>query len=313
MKSKGVFDTIMVSLENFLVEKNINYKLKVPGEKLSTFRGGGIVEIVVYPDCNNTNELLSVINDYPYYFLGMGSNTLIDDDGYNGVVINSENLKGILRNHNEFIVGAGVTLPYLNSYLMRLNLSGLERLAGIPASIGGACNMNAGAFGSEICEFIKEVTCYDLTSKRELKISAKDVPFSYRSSGGIFKDKFIKSVTLFGFAEGYDLNLEQSTKEKRLNTQPQQPSLGSVFKSQSTLPVGYLIDKCGLKGTRAGCAQISACHANFIVNNGGAQASDYLKLLNIARDTVKRKFGITLVPEIKLLTNKEEIWEFTTQ
>ena len=303
----------MVSLENFLVEKNISYKRKVCGEKLSTFRGGGIVEIVVSPRQCDIDELLSAISDFPYYFLGMGSNTLIDDDGYNGVVIRTEKLRGILRNHNEFIVDAGVTLPYLNSYLMRLNLSGLERLSGIPASIGGACAMNAGAFGREIREFIKEVTCYDLVSKRELLISAKEIPFSYRSSGGIFKDKFIKNVTLFGFTEGYDLNLEKSTKEKRLNTQPQQPSLGSVFKAQSTLPAGYLIDKCGLKGTRVGRAQISTIHANFIVNNGGASATDYLTLLNVARDTVKRKFGVMLVPEIKLLTNKEEIWGFTTQ
>ena len=302
----------MINIENFLAEKNIDYEYDVSAEKLSTYKGGGIVKLVISPTDHNINESLAIVRDFPHYFLGNGSNTLIDDYGFDGVVICTKNLNTIIRDNNEFTVGAGTLIPYLNAYLERLNLSGLERLSGIPASLGGACVMNAGAYGIEICEFIKEITCYDLATQRELTIGAKDIAFSYRSSGDSFKNAFIKSVKLTGFTQGYDASLSRALREKRRNSQPNKPSLGSVFKS-ATLPAGYLIDKCGLKGTRARCAQISPTHANFIVNNGGGSASDYLTLLAIARDTVKRKFGITLTPEIKILTNRKEIWEFTTQ
>ena len=283
----------------------VDFKENVSGDSLSTLRCGGIIPIVVFPkDALQLKNVIELLKSYsfPFYVIGNGSNTLLKDSSAHYALISLKGLKKITFLEDGLLVDAGVSAPFLSRLLAKNNLSGFEKLSGIPGSLGGLCIKNAGCYGMEISELLEEVTYLDLNTLENATALRREIPFSYRSTGSYFKDKIILKVKLKLIPTTE--NLFESIleyKKRRLCTQPTEPSLGSVFKRVDNVSAGYYIDKAGLKGVRIGGAMISNKHANFFVNVGGATPNDYLALVKLAKDVTYNKFKITLQEEIDIL------------
>ncbi len=282
-----------------LVKEGISIDIDKSGTKLSSFKSGGTVRLVVYPKTNaelvKTIDLLSEVN---YHLIGAGTNTLIDDNGV-GFVVCLKRLKGVCFDDNLLTLSAGESLSEWAIRTAKLGFCGLEFASGIPGSIGGAVAMNAGAFGEEIGNIIKSVTVY--RNGKIVQLHRSELSMTYRNcalDGGIvtgctFSLNRADSDTCLALIERFRL--------LRLSSQPRQSSLGSVFRKVDGISAGLYIDRAGLKGCRVGGAEISAVHANFIVNISSATSNDYLQLMTIASKKVKDNFGITLEPEIKYI------------
>ncbi len=286
--------------------KGVFYLRNEEGKNLSLFKSGGPIDLTVFP--KNQDELITLLilmKDYPvpYHVLGNGSNTLIKDGGYRGIIIKTDRLNNVSFIENKVNVGAGIKLPYLASLCAKKGLMGLERLAGIPCSIGGAIVKNAGCYNSEIASVVKLVNGVDTKTLKSKTITKEQIRYSYRSSNGSFDNFILTSCQLELIPT--DINLNKIIKDyaiKRKNSQPSAPSLGSVFlKTSSGIGAGYYIDKAGLKGTKIGGAEISNVHANFIVNSGNAKSNDFISLVDLATAIVKNKFDVTLRKEIEII------------
>jgi len=294
----------MKDLRLLITESKLSYATNGKAEHFSSYRGGGNLRHIVTPvSAGELEKIADIIHctGTPYAVLGTGTNCLIKDSGYEGLVICTANLKGITTNGDCITCGSGETLPKLALYAAKRNLGGLEPLTGIPSSVGGAIFMNAGAYGTEIKDLLESIDCYDIAAKTLRHITAKNIPFAYRSSGDIFQNSVICSAT---FRLIPNTEVKQKTvlfaKERR-QKQPNEPSLGCVFQNPIPLSAGYMIESVGLKGRLIGGAAISEKHANFIVNKGGGTAADYIALMELARAMVYNQFKIELIPEIKIL------------
>jgi UDP-N-acetylmuramate dehydrogenase len=240
----------------------------------------------------------------PFFILGNGSNVLVSDKGFDGVVIKIENCKLKIVNC-KITVDAGVLLTKLVNESVKAGLTGLEWAAGIPGTIGGAIRGNAGALGSSMADLIKTVEVFDITNLKIQTFENKDCKFGYRDS--VFKHN--KNLIIFSaeleLKKGDRKKSEKLIKEylkQRKEKQPlEYPSAGSIFKNPNGRAAGYLIEQCGLKGKKIGKAMISEKHANFIVNLGNAKAKDVKKLIDLCKEKVKEKFGIELEEEIEYL------------
>ena len=263
----------------------------------------------------------------PFFILGGGSNILVSDRGFKGLVVKIEsgmwNVEG-----SKIYAGAGVLLNQLVHLALKNNLMGLEWAVGIPGTVGGAIYGNAGAFGKSIGDSVKKVEVLDTKDLRFKIYDLKKCKFGYRNS--IFKEKknLIILSAIIQLKKGNKKEIEKKIKEYleyRKKTQPLNfPSAGSVFKNyelrikkyelikkfpelknfikKGQIPAGWLIEKCGLKGKKIGKAKISEKHGNFILNLGVAKAKDVKKLINLIKKKVKEKFGITLEEEVAILS-----------
>ncbi|MGZ3633228.1 MAG: UDP-N-acetylmuramate dehydrogenase [Parachlamydiaceae bacterium] len=237
----------------------------------------------------------------PFCILGKGSNCLFSDRGFNGVIILNK-----IDFHQEihpgsFYVGAGYSFSLLGTQTARNGWTGLEFASGIPATVGGAIFMNAGANGTETCETLVSVDF--VTSTGELKtFLKKDLQFSYRSSSFHELSGAIVGAT-------FQLNACSFARQKQLDiiryrqaTQPYgQKSAGCVFRNPSQKYAGALIEQCQLKGIALGGAAISTLHGNFIVNTGTASAKDVLSLISHIQNQVAIRTGITLESEVRVI------------
>ena len=246
------------------------------------------------------------------FFIGSGSNLLVADEGLNGIVItliksfNKLEIKGC-----HIYAETGVMLGHMVKHCIKQKLTGLETMVGVPGTLGGALMMNAGAFGSEISNCLKNVDVMTLTGEIK-QYSVKDIDFNYRHSS-FKKNEIIMSANfvLKKATKQEIMNKRAKASAGRKETQPLRfRSAGSLFKNpKKDIAAGYLIDKAGLKGTHRGDAEISEKHANFFVNHGKANAEDVVFLIRLARKTVEKKFGINLELEVKTLGFKPEIFE----
>ena len=246
------------------------------------------------------------------FFIGSGSNLLVADEGLNGIVItliksfNKLEIKGC-----HIYAETGVMLGHMVKHCIKQKLTGLETMVGVPGTLGGALMMNAGAFGSEISNCLKNVDVMTLTGGIK-QYSVKDIDFNYRHSS-FKKDEIIMSANfvLKKATKQEIMNKRAKASAGRKETQPLRfRSAGSLFKNpKKDVAAGYLIDKAGLKGTHRGDAEISEKHANFFVNHGKANAEDVVFLIRLARKTVEKKFGINLELEVKTLGFKPGIFE----
>ncbi|MBQ8178592.1 MAG: UDP-N-acetylmuramate dehydrogenase [Clostridia bacterium] len=293
---------IVSALKDLGVESIVN----VSGSTLSSVKCGGVVDLIIKP--NSTSKLidaLSLLNAYnvPFIPIGAGTNTLITDQGFRGALVDLSKLNKFTVRGNQLYVESGLRLPYLAHKCASCGLKGLEQLSGIPGSVGGAVVKNAGSFGLEIADLLLSVNYLDLPSLSERVVDRPDLPYSYRSSSNFFKDKIVVGATLNLTPSKDNLSLEISRyRAIRLSRQPTEPSLGSVFKRTSSgESAGYYIDKANLKGTSLGGAMISTKHANFIVNRGGATATEYLGLVSLCEQTVKEKFNLSITKEIDII------------
>jgi UDP-N-acetylenolpyruvoylglucosamine reductase len=235
--------------------------------------------------------------------LGKGSNLLVPDAGFPGVVLTLAGAFLATRlEPPEVVAGGGVSLMSLAVTTQRAGLSGLENLSGIPSSLGGAVRINAGSYGSELFDVLVSVDVVSRKGDRRTAPAA-EIPHGYRWTSFCETDDIVCGATLRLVpkpAEEIAARLAE-VAAKRKGALPKQPNAGSIFKNPPGLFAGKLLEECGLKSRRIGGAEISAVHANVIVNLGGATAADVKALMNEMRTAVKEKFGIELVPEIQVL------------
>ena len=277
-------------------------------KKHTTFGVGGTSSIFAYPkDKQDLVKLLEYTSkeNIKIFFIGSGSNLLISDNGFDGVIISlKKSFKNFeINNSLEVNIGTGVMLGHMVRELTKKSVKGLESLVGVPGTLGGALIMNAGAYGSEISNYLISIKVLDLDGNEKI-YKKEDINFSYRFSSIAKTDIVIEAK--FKFKKGNLSNIiknRSSASQKRRNNQPLQfRSAGSIFKNpKSDMAAGYLIDKSNLKGTRIGDAEISTKHANFIINHGKASSNDILKLIKIIKNTVKQNFNINLELEVNLL------------
>jgi UDP-N-acetylmuramate dehydrogenase len=242
----------------------------------------------------------------PVLPLGKGSNLLVPDAGFDGVVFTLAGDFLTLRiEPPDVVAGGGVSLMTLAVATQKAGLSGLENLSGIPSSLGGAVRINAGSYGSEIFDVLASV---DLVSKAGVKRTAPapEIPHAYRWTALVETDDVVCGAAL-RLAPKPPAEIAARLAEvtaKRKGALPAQPNAGSVFKNPPGLFAGRLLEACGLKGRRVGGAEISRVHANVIVNAGGATAADVEALMGEMTSAVKERFGIELQPEIKLVARR---------
>ena len=245
------------------------------------------------------------------FFIGSGSNILVSDDGIDGIVITlGKSLKKLIIKGTSVYCQSGVMLGKFVKECISRNLSGVESLIGVPGTVGGAIIMNAGAFGSEISNYLKKVTV--MTMSGQLKsYKVDDIHFSYRNSS--FQNNEILISAEFELIQSDKKSVVEKKSIASGGRKKSQPlkyrSAGSIFKNPNEGAAGFYIDKAGLKGSKSGDAEISPIHANFFVNHGSAKASDIVELIRLARKTVKEKFGIMLELEIKTLGFKPGTFE----
>src|SRR5262249_54369031 len=231
----------------------------------------------------------------PLAILGMGSNILVADEGFLGLVLRLEGEFLDVRIEAERIqAGGGAALGGVCAAAARPGPSGIEAISGIPSSIGGAVRINAGAYGGEIFDVLESVSLVSRTGQRRIAAAA-EIAHGYRWSSLIDSKEIVGRATL-RLRPAPREEIEAKTRmvsEKRRGALPSEPNAGSVFKNPEGDFAGRLIEACGLKGTRVGGAEISTRHANVIVNRSGATSQDVLALMRRMRDEVRERFGVT--------------------
>ncbi len=281
-------------------------RFAVPLSSLSTFQIGGIAKEVCTPlTFTAFCEAVQILEELhlPYFVLGNGSNVLFSEEGFDGVILSCCGLHRFVWEGETLIAGCGTPLPRLEKEAWRAGLSGLEFSVGIPASLGGAVCRNAGAFSGCMGDLVTETVCYDLSSRKILRMKAEEHGFAYRYSHYQKKERILLCAVLC-LTPDLPSAIEQRRTEYlsyRKRTQPKEPSAGSVFLRQGELLPAVLLDRAGCKGMREGDAQISTLHAGFIVNLGKATAGDVLTLIQRCREKVRDCFGISLQCELEVV------------
>ena len=268
----------------------------VEANRLSTYGGKGVVKTLVIPE--SKEEFVAVIRDKgeDAFILGGGSNLIIPDGENTKTVVSTKCLNHVEFDGDRVRVDAGARVSSLIKECRLKGLTGLEFLVGVPASIGGAVKMNAGAFKCEIGSLISEITV--LSADGDVKTLFPPFLFSYRKG---CRDVVLDVTLSLKPADiEYIDTLLKHNLAVRHNTQPRGRSVGCTFKNVG-LSAGYYIDKAGLKGERVGGAEISTLHGNFIVNKGEGSATDFLTLVERAKTRVEELFQITLEEEFILL------------
>lgn len=276
---------------------------------LSTFQIGGVADY--YIEIKEIPQLFEVLNfckvmGLKYHIVGKGSNSLFSDQGFRGLVIGNK-LDFLEIEESQFRVGAGFSFSLLGIQSAKKGFSGLEFASGIPASVGGAVYMNAGASGSEVkdhlysVEYLHDNAVFQLYKKEELH-------FGYRHSSFQEMKGIILAATFKLFPSSDAREKQLQIIQYRKNTQPLwQPSVGCVFQNPgqivqgACLSAGALIEKAGLKGLRVGGIQVSEVHANFIVNTGNGTALDVIEIIKIIKQKVFDQFGVELKEEVRLI------------
>ena len=241
--------------------------------------------------------------------IGNGSNCLFSDDGFRGAVIMSAARSGVVCVDGDIITAdAGAQLSCVCKTALEHGLTGLEFAFGIPGTVGGAVYMNAGAYGGEIKQIVHSVTAMDSSGKL-ISFTRDQIDFGYRTSRFEHTDDVIVSAA-FSLTHGDPAAISARMDEliaRRRSRQPLEfPSFGSAFTRPKGTYAGLVIEQSGLKGRSVGGAQISPKHANFIINRGGATASDIITLIRLTQQTVLEKTGYTLKPEVRLIPAEPE-------
>lgn len=268
--------------------------------------GGPAAMLIEIADSSELTHLLPLLktSDVQYFIMGNGSNLLVNDGGYKGIVIKlADYLTNVTIDKHEITAEAGILLSTLSKIIAKESLIGFEFASGIPGTVGGAIAMNAGAYDGEMKNCVKSVKVLAQTGEI-LELTNEEMNFGYRISD-VKKYDYIVLETTFTFEKGDPKEISEKTKdftERRTSKQPLTlPSAGSMFKR----PVGYfagkLIDDSGLRGVRIGDAQISEKHCGFVVNRGNATCREVLDLIQMVQKIVKDNYGVMLETEVKYL------------
>ena len=278
-----------------------------PMQKHTTFRVGGPADYFVMPESREQVQKVVALckeENIPYYIVGNGSNLLVSDQGYHGVIVQiGKKMSRIEVDGEQIRVQAGALLSAVANLALENNLTGFEFAAGIPGSFGGACVMNAGAYGGEMKDVLLSVTV--LTPEGEfLTIPKEDLELGYRTSI-IEKRQYLVLEAVIGLKEGDPEEIKalmDDLRQRRIDKQPlEYPSAGSTFKRPEGYFAGKLIQDAGLKGFQVGGAQVSEKHAGFVINKDHATASDIYELMCQVSAKVEEQSGVRLEPEVKRL------------
>ena len=262
--------------------------------------------------------------EVPHIFLGNGSNMLFRDEGYDGAVIKMADFGKLYLQPEESFTGeifpglsaeesraedtvmceAGIYMSTLAKQLMNAGLSGFEFASGIPGSLGGGLFMNAGAYGGELKDIVKGVLAVSPDGSCTRVFTNEEMQFAYRHSI-LQENGYIAVAASLKLAKDEPAKIAERMRElaqKRNSKQPvQYPSAGSTFKRPEGYFAGKLIEDAGLKGVSVGGAQVSTLHSGFVINRGGATATDILQLMALIQNTVYDKFGVKLEPEVRII------------
>jgi len=287
--------------------KSLDKKIKtnVKLGRLTSFKVGGAAQF--FFEADNVTGLREALifakrKGIPVFILGAGSNILVSDSGLAGLVIklSGGSFKRVHKEGNCLEVGGALRINQLILYAKNKCLSGLEFLAGIPGTLGGALAGNAGAWGKSIGDQVKEVTVLDYSGRLKL-LTADKLKFAYRKSN-LNKYVIISCKLKLSKAakEAIGLKMREYLLQRRKTQSNNLPCAGCIFKNPDGFAAGKLIDACGLKGSSKGGAVISRVHANFILNKGSAGSGDILSLMDLMRRKVRERFKVELKPEIKI-------------
>ncbi|KEI35310.1 UDP-N-acetylenolpyruvoylglucosamine reductase [Francisella sp. W12-1067] len=272
-------------------------------EKYNTYRIKSFARNVYFPSCEE--EVLAIANKHEkIFFLGNGSNIIFSKKYYGdevAFVVFCKNFNSFTIQESTVNVQSGALLQDLAIATYKSGLSGIETFYDVPASIGGALIMNAGAYGDEIYTCVKSVRVLDLLTQEVINYAKKDIEYGYRYS--MFKDK--SNLCILSAEFEFEKKPKQEIKNKlndiysrRLANLPQKPTAGSVFKRpQANIPVGVMVQELGLKGKSIGDAQISPKHGGIIVNKGEATGQEILALINFIKDQIFKHYNIELHEE----------------
>lgn len=284
-----------------------NVALDEPMSKHTSFRIGGPADLFVTPD--DIDELRDVIAacraaGVPHFVLGCGSDLLVADEGYRGVIVScTKGLVNVAIDGETMACQAGVPLREASEMACELGLSGLEFACGIPGSVGGACFMNAGAYGGCVADVLESVRCL-MPDGTQQSLPVEELALGYRASRVRDEGLVVLSAT-FRLHEGDQddirARMDDFTHRRRKKQPLELPSAGSTFKRPEGHFAGKLISDAGLKGYARGGASVSTKHAGFVVNNGGATAADVHAVIRHVQDEVERQFGVRLEPELRFL------------
>ncbi|MCO6436950.1 MAG: UDP-N-acetylmuramate dehydrogenase [Phycisphaerae bacterium] len=280
-------------------------ELDAPLGPLTWFRVGGRAEMLCRP--HSVNALAEIVRrareqDVPVRILGAGANVLVSDDGVDGVVVrlDSAAFREVRSEGDALRVGAGVDLIPFARRCSRSGLSGLECMAGIPASIGGAVRMNAGGRFGEIKDVVREVEVLTAEGHRQCW-PAERVGFGYRHTN--LRDEIVLSATVElrrDDPERVSGRFDECHAYKQKSQPLSQQSAGCIFRNPPGASAGALIDQAGLKGRNCGGARVSEIHANFIVAEPDTRVADILRLIELIREQVRRCFSVELQPEVEI-------------
>jgi len=323
--------TTWLRLKNKIIKRTmLNIQQNIPLAPLTTFRIGGSAKFFV--EVKTVEELEEAVkyakdSNLEFFVLGGGTNVLVSDKGFDGLVIKMKlNALQIDINNKQIEVGAGVSVAKLVKDSIENGLSGLEWAAGLPGNLGGAIRGNAGTFGMSMNDIIESVKIYDLNDEKIKEFEKSECEFEYRNS--IFKKKndLIILSTILKLKQGSKEIMEQKFKDYikwRKDTFPEGFSPGSFFRhteptehnvkklkeiprffelklhEKNTIPAGFVIEEAGLKGKKIGGAMVSEKHGNFIINTGTATAEDVIILVSFVKQQVRDKFGVELQEEVQ--------------
>lgn len=301
----------MKKLIDFLTNNNISFEENVDGKRLCSFHVGGSARVVIRP--KNAEQLEGVYtflneNNIKNIVLGRGSNIVIDDGGFDGVIVSLSEISSVdfsITDENCIVAGAGASMLKLSSFAQQNGLSGLEFAHGIPGSVGGGVYMNAGAYGGEISGVLESCLVFDTERGILFIADGEQCDFSYRHSAFMDHKHLIIVFATFELKKGNPDEIKAKMDEykaKRVASQPlEYPSAGSTFKRPEGHFAGKLIEDAGLKGYAIGGAQVSEKHAGFVINRDGASASDIKQLVQHIQKEVKEKFDVSLECEIEFI------------
>ena len=300
-------DTLIKSLvqANFAPERIIP---RAPMARFTTFRVGGPADVLVNID--SAAEISVALRaaraaGVPVTIIGNGSNLLVRDGGIRGLVLRIASPFSCIRREGDCLVAqAGATLGACAQAALREGLSGLAELAGIPGTIGGGVIMNAGAYGGELADVVRQVQTLAFSDLRPLSFEGDALGFAYRRSAMMDARVVVTEVTLQlapGNPQAILARMDALAAARRDKQPLEYPSAGSTFKRPEGLFAARLIDECGLRGLRVGDAQVSEKHTGFIVNLGHATAADILALMQAVKERVYSETGVTLEPEVRIL------------
>lgn len=279
----------------------------LPMSTLTTFRIGG--PAALFLEADSAEDLAAVaeairVAGIPFVVVGKGSNVLVSDDGFAGLVLRlGRGFRWASRDGDHVTAGASMPLPALAGVTLAHGLAGLEWGVAIPASFGGAVRMNAGAHGSELSTSLETIDLYDVALAGPVTVKAEDAGFAYRSSA--LPSEGVVVAARLGLSPGdrpaIRARMDEIREWRRQHQPLAEPNCGSVFKNPPEDFAARLVDEAGLKGTAVGGATVSRKHANFIVTSEGARAADVVELIRRVQERVAERFAVRLEPEVHLV------------